>query len=325
MGEPARIFVTGARGFVGTHLVRRALAAGHAVTGVVRELPDAVEPGVSYVTMSRILDQPELLAGAKALVHAAAIRHRHGVGAREYQEANVDLVGRLLRASAGRVGRVVYVSSVGVYGFPRRLPVSEQHPYDPATLYSATKVAAEKLVRGLGRELSLDVVIARPCIVYGRGDRNGMMDKLAAMIRAGRYRLVGEGDNTLHHVHVDDASAALLSLALEPRAAGEDVIVAGPEWTTLRQMSERVASAVGRPLPRVRVPLGLARAVATVVDVAAYRGLAFHDSEPPINHEKLDVMTRSICFDITKLRSLGYRPSVGYVEGIARTLGEPAS
>lgn len=323
MGAPARIFVTGASGFVGSHLVRRARDAGYAAFGVVRELPAEGDPGVEYVTMGRVLARPDVLEGAVALVHAAAIRHRHGVGAREYQAANVGLVGELARAAAGRVRRFVYVSSVGVYGFPERLPISEAHPFAPATLYSATKVAAEKVVRGLGRELGLEHVIARPCIVYGKGDTNGMMDKLAAMIRAGRYRLVGDGENTLHHVHVDDAAAALLALAREPAAAGEDYIVAGPETTTLRALSERVARRVGRPLPRLAVPLPLARAVATVIDVAAYRELAFHDREPPVNHEKLDVMTRPIWFDTAKLRGLGITPSVGYDEGLARTLPEP--
>jgi hypothetical protein len=73
-------------------------------------------------------------------------------------------------------------------------------------------------------------------------------------------------------------------------------------------------------VPSIHIPLGLARRVATVVDIAAYRGLAFAEREPPINHEKLDVMTNSIAFDASKAATAGFRAAGGYEEGIARTL-----
>jgi nucleoside-diphosphate-sugar epimerase len=75
----------------------------------------------------------------------------------------------------------------------------------------------------------------------------------------------------------------------------------------------------------VRVPLVLARAVAAGVDLAAYRRLAFHEREPPIDHEKLDVMTLPIAFDNRKACAAGFQPRVGYDEGIARTLGRGAA
>jgi hypothetical protein len=79
-------------------------------------------------------------------------------------------------------------------------------------------------------------------------------------------------------------------------------------------------------VPRRQVPLGLARAVATIVDVATYRGLISGEKEPPINNEKLDVMTRSILFSSAKAeRVLGYAPRVSYVEGISATLGGSSS
>ena len=109
-------------------------------------------------------------------------------------------------------------------------------------------------------------------------------------------------------------------------AAGEHFILAGPESITLQRLSEIVASAVGRALPRVHVPSALARAVAMWSSAAARRGVAFTSREPPINHEKLDVMTLSIGFDIAKARRLlGYAPRVGYEEGVTRTLGASSS
>jgi nucleoside-diphosphate-sugar epimerase len=104
-------------------------------------------------------------------------------------------------------------------------------------------------------------------------------------------------------------------------AAGDHFILAGPETITLARLSELVARAVERPLAKRHLPVSLARAVATVVDVAAYRGIAFTDREPPVNHEKLDVMTLPLFFDGSKAqRRLGFSPRVGYDEGVMRTL-----
>ena len=81
------------------------------------------------------------------------------------------------------------------------------------------------------------------------------------MIRAGTYRVVGPGDNVLHHVHVDDVVEGLWLMATHPAATGDHFLLAGPETTTLAALSELVARAVGRPLPRRHLPSGLARAV----------------------------------------------------------------
>lgn len=315
-----RVAVTGAAGFLGGHLVRAARERGADSLAIVRE-----PKGAGEVSMASVLADPGALRGTDVLVHAAAIRHRHGADARAYRASNVDLVRELVRAAAGRVGRFVLVSSVGVYGFPpeRDLPITEATPFAPRTLYSQTKIEAEKLVASLAPSLGLPFTIVRPTIIYGPGDTNGMLDKLAAMLRARRYLLVGRGDNTLHHTYVDDVVDGIFTLAASDSARDDHFIVAGPETITLRRLSELVARAVGTRVPAVHVPIGVARAVAAAVDVAAYRGLAFTQQEPPINNEKLDVMTVPIAFDPAKAARAGFRPSVGYEEGIRRTLGGP--
>ncbi|MGH7272709.1 MAG: NAD-dependent epimerase/dehydratase family protein, partial [Polyangiaceae bacterium] len=276
------------------------------------------------IALEAAIADSSLLSGIDAVVHAAAVRHRHGVDAATYRASNVDLALRTMRASAAvGVRRFVFVSSVGVYGFPSRLPVTEAFPYAPRTLYSATKVEAEIILRRDAALLGIDLVIARPTIFYGAGDRSGMLTKMADMIRKGSYRIVGSGENVLHHAHVDDIVEGLWLAATRPEAAGEHVILAGPETTTLSELSALVARGVGRGLPWARVPGTLARAVATAADVAAYRGIAFRTREPPLNNEKLDVMTVSIAFDIDKARLLlGYAPAIGYAQGISRVLGQ---
>ena len=141
------------------------------------------------------------------------------------------------------------------------------------------------------------------------------------MIRSSTYRVVGPGDNVLHHAHVDDVVEGIWLAAMRAEAAGEHFILAGPETTTLARLSALVARAMGRELPSGRVPIAVARALATAVDAAEQYGVAFTKREPPIDHEKLDAMTLSVRFDISKARRLlGFAPSVGYEEGVMRTL-----
>jgi nucleoside-diphosphate-sugar epimerase len=320
MTTPWTVAVTGAAGFLGLHLARGFDARGACVVPLVRVVDES--SAVGTVALDDAIADPSRLCGVDVIVHSAAVRHRHGVDPIAYRTSNVDLVERTLEAGArAGVRRFVFVSSVGVHGFPSRLPVSEDAPYAPRTMYAATKVEAEVKVRRAARDRGIELAIVRPSIVYGAGDRNGMLDKMAAMIRGGVYRIVGAGDNVLHHAHVDDIVAGIWLAATMPEAAGEDFILAGPETTTLADLSALVARAVGCDLPRRHVPTSVARAVATAVDVATYRGLAFARREPPINHEKLDVMTLPIRFDISKARRrIGYQPRVGYEEGVMRTV-----
>jgi nucleoside-diphosphate-sugar epimerase len=319
------VAITGAAGFLGAHLARGFGARGARVLALVRAVQGRPQQGVGV--LEDAIAKPALLAGLDALVHAAAVRHRYGVDVATYRASNVDLVERAMRACAhAGVRRFVLISSVGVYGFPSRLPITEQHPLAPRTLYSATKIEAETRARRVQHELGIELVIARPTIVYGPGDHNGMLDKMAAMIRRGTYRVVGSGQNVLHHTYIDDIVEGVWLAATAPEAAGEHFILAGPETTTLGALSTLVARAVGRELPPGRIPGSLARAVATVVDVAAYRGIAFARREPPVNHEKLDVMTLPTSFDVAKARRLlGFVPRVGYEEGVTRALGDESS
>jgi nucleoside-diphosphate-sugar epimerase len=256
-----------------------------------------------------------------AVVHAAAVRHRHGVDVAAYRDSNVALVERLLAAMRGRANRFILISSVGVYGFPAELPVSERNLFAPTTLYSQTKVDAERIVRKLAGDYEMEFTILRPTIIYGPGDNWGMLNKMVAMMRAGTYRIVGDGSNKLHHTFVGDVVDAILIACEHPGARNEDFIIAGPEPTTLEELSLLVAATIGSRLPSLHVPLSAARLAATLIDVAAYRGFAWTFGEPPISHEKLDVMTRSIWFDASKARThLGFVARTPYREGIWQTL-----
>jgi nucleoside-diphosphate-sugar epimerase len=314
------VAISGAAGFLGSHLVRGFDARGARVLPLVRVVEGRSPAGAR--TLEEVCADPSALDSVDAFVHAAAIRLRHGVEAPADHAANIDGIERAMRASANAgVRRFLLVSCVGVYGFPAHLPVTEQHPYAPRTPYFGMKVEAEVRAGRIARELALELTIVRPAILYGPGDRNGLLPKMAAMIRSSTYRIVGSGDNILHHVHVDDIVEGIWLAATREEAAGEHFILAGPETTTLTRLSALVARAMGRELPRGHVPVAVARALATAVDAAEQYRVAFTKRDPPIDHEKLDVTTLSVRFDVAKARRLlGFAPVVGYEEGVMRTI-----
>jgi nucleoside-diphosphate-sugar epimerase len=318
-GNVSTVAISGAAGFLGAHLVRGFDARGVRVLPFVRVV-EGRSPSGARVLEEAFAD-PSTLSGVDVFVHAAAERLRHGTDGVADLAPGVDGVERAMRACAtAGVPRFVFVSCVGVYGFPVRLPVTEQHPYAPRAPYSGMKVEAEMRARRVARKLPLELTIVRSALLYGPGDRHGLLPRMAAMIRSSSFRIVGSGDNVLHHAHVDDLVEGIWLAATRVEAAGEHFILAGPETTTLARLSALVAKAVGRPAPRGHWPIALARAVATAVDAAEQYGVAFTRREPPVDHEKLDAMTLPVCFDLAKARRLlGFAPVVGYEEGVMRT------
>lgn len=323
-GALESVAVTGAAGFLGQHLVSELRARSVRVVPIVRDI-DARSP-VGSRAVATVLEQPSLLDGVDAIVHAAAIRPRAGIEARMYVASNVELVRALLQAARSRVRRFVLVSSADVYGFPPNLPITEEFPFAPANFYAETKVQAERLLRDLAPRLKIEFAIVRPARIYGPGD-HGSIDRLVKQIEKGRYAIVGNGQNSLHHIHLDDVLEGILGATAFSAAAGEDMILAGPETTTLERLSRLVASKLKADVPPFHVPMWLARALASGMDAAvsaaASRDFAFARRDPPINNEKLDALTESIAFDTSKAKRLiGFLPRVTYEEGIERTLEE---
>jgi nucleoside-diphosphate-sugar epimerase len=308
------IAIIGAAGFLGGHLLRGFEARSARVHPLVRAV-DARSPAGAR-TFADAVDHPDILEGAEVVVLAAGASGAETTGERS---VDVERVAQAMRmASAARARRFVLISSTAVYGFPARLPVTEDHPYAPRTALAAVKVEVEMRARRAARELGLELVIARPTSAYGPGARRGLVDRLASAIQLGVG--VGPGDNAVHLTHVDDVVEGVWLAATHPDAGGQHVILAGPEVTTLRELTARIAVALDRPPPSLRVPSGLARAVAIVVDVAANRGLSIGKDPRRFGNGKLDAMTLSIAFDGARARQLlGFVPRVGYDEGIART------
>jgi nucleoside-diphosphate-sugar epimerase len=308
------VAVTGATGFIGGHVARKLAAKGVPVVALHRRAAHPPSnPGIAWRTFE---DFERGSDPVDALVHVAAVRHRHGVPPEEYGRQNVALTARLLTAARGRVGRFVDVSSIAVYGWPPELPIDESRPFAPVGPYGRSKVETERMVR----ESGLAYAIVRPSITYGPGDTNGMIDKLFRLVRAGRYRLVGGGASRVQLVYADDLAHAIAETALKPGLDAAEFICTFRDPITIRELSRLVGEIVGRPIPAPGVPLAVARAAAVVFETLERAGLRFPGGEPPVTREKLQTVTVDRAYGIDRMRSLlGWEPPTSYEGGLRLT------
>jgi len=317
-----KVLVTGATGFIGSHLVESLVAKGFKVRGLTRSPEKAralwekgVEPLVGDLRDYKAVR--EAVKGVGVVFHLGAIMSDWGPW-RLFYEVNVMGTENILQAACEEgVKRVVYTSSVAATGledYPglkdETFPLTRsRHPY------CRSKAEAEKVARRY-IEKGLPLVIIRPVYVYGPRERNVGVYTVARLLRRGFRLLPGDGSNYHHRVYVADVVRALELAAERERAAGETYIIGGP-LTTAREFWETLARTMGTSI--IWVPKTAGWTLALFFEVA-YRFLR-RQTPPLISFFRLGVLTNNNAWDITKARrELGYEPLVGIEEGLRQAV-----
>ncbi|MBD0329900.1 MAG: NAD(P)-dependent oxidoreductase [Thermoleophilia bacterium] len=281
-----RVLVTGASGFVGSHLAPALADAGHEVLAVVRR-PGSAPAGATEVAADLARDRLELPA-ADAVVHLAQANTRFPDGAAELYAVNTAATQRLLD-HARRTGarRFVLASTGSVYGFADP-PLSEDDPVRADDFYALTKIHAEALVAAYRGFFATAVL--RLFVPYGPGQEGRMIPALAARVREGRpVTLNGGGRPRSNPVYVGDV-VRVVAAALE-RDEHVLVNVAGDEVVGVGELAERMGAVLGRR---------------------------------PLLEQGAPDAPGDIVADTGRLHALfALRPLVGLDEGLRRTLGAP--
>ncbi|HEY2055132.1 MAG TPA: NAD-dependent epimerase/dehydratase family protein [Solirubrobacterales bacterium] len=259
-----KVFVTGGTGFIGGAVVRQLRARGDGVVALARNPAKGApleELGCTLVA-GDLGDERAIRAGMEgcdAVIHAAAV-YEVGIPASErrpMQEANVDGTERVLGAAleAG-IGKVVYVSTVGIFGNTHGQVVDEtyENPADNFTSeYEKTKWEAHQVAKRLIGE-GLPCVIVQPGGVYGPGDESAT-GRLLGQFLEGKMPLIPFPDLGICLTHVEDIAAGIL-LGLDKGKPGEAYVISGPV-TTVREAIDVVAAETGRKAPKHALPTGL--------------------------------------------------------------------
>lgn len=308
-----KVLVTGADGFIGSHLVELLVREGAHVRalayynswneiGWLRDLPRKSLEGVEIMA-GDIRDAErvrEAVADRDYVFHLAsliAIPYSYHA-ARSYVDINITGALNVLQAARAseRLRRLVHVSTSEVYGSARQVPIPETHPLVGQSPYSATKIGADKLAESFHLSFGVPVVTARPFNTFGpRQTARAVIPTIASQLVAGRTTLrLGSLHPTRDFNFATDTARGMLALALCPQAEGEVVnIGSGEEWS-IGQTLGLLADIVGRD---VQVETDEAR----------------------VRPEKSEV--NRLLADNSKMLALtAWRPEVGFRSGLERTV-----
>jgi UDP-glucuronate 4-epimerase len=293
-----RVVVTGAAGFIGSHLTEALLVEGHDVVAI-DSFTDYYDParkranaqGFDVVEADLEIDELEVLfAGADRIYHLAGqpgVRASFGHDFQLYVRRNVLASQRVFEAAAERGTRVIYASSSSIYGDAETYPTREDALPRPIAPYGVTKLACEHLAYALGATTGLDAVGVRFFTVYGPRQRPDMAftPMLEALAEGRSFGLFGDGSASRSFTYVADAVDGTIA-AMERGKRGEIYNIGGGDEAT---MSEAI-----------RLAEGLAERSLQVERLSAAKG--------DVRRTKADVAKA--------LRELGWQPTTGLADGL---------
>lgn len=258
----ATILVTGASGFVGSHLVPALIDAGHRVVALARTdesgrlVVERLAPADRHRVEIRIADVtkptslPPVLTGVDAVVHLVAIPRDLNGGA-SLRLVNTEGTRAVVAAMrSARIDRLVHMGAMGVED-------------DPDLHYASSKAKAEALVRDSG----LDWTILKPSVQFGAGD--GFFNIIAGLVRfsPGVVPLAGGGTARFQPIHSDDVAAVVVKAIADPLTIAESIELGGPRYWTYREITREISDALGKRRLLVPMPVSLIRLVAGAAEL----------------------------------------------------------
>jgi UDP-glucose 4-epimerase len=318
------VVVTGATGAVGPAVVRACLAAGRRVrtfsldAAPVGLLPAAVEARTGDICDGEAVRSA--VAGAQTVVHLAAFLHQFKAAAdldRRFERINVGGTENVMRAATvAGVRRVVFLSTIAVYGPSDGRVIDEHTRPAPDTTYARTKLEAEEIVRSTRSGGESIGTVLRSAAVYGARVK-GNYRRLAEAIVRRRFIPLGRGDNRRTLVHDTDVARAAVLAAEHPAAPGRVFNVTDGGIHTLREIIGAIYVALDRKPPRFHVPMRPVLAAAIACE-GTCRALGVH---PPITRSLLEKYTEDVAVDGTLIAHvLGFEPRVTLEAGWRETV-----
>ena len=316
------ILVTGASGFIGSHLVATLAAEGEEVRALVRSQAGASRLRAALAGSDGAAGWVEMVTGdvtdgaslRPAAGGADLVYHLAGTYRGSAEEMHAVHVGgtKNLLAALDPGTRLVLVSSTSVYGWEQSWPADHATPPRPTSAYGVAKLTAEHMVLGW---TDGDAVVARTTIVYGPGDTGGMLPRAVRLLQRGLPRFPGDGRNRINLTHIDDLTAGLSRLA----GKGSGVFLfGGPEAAPVERIFSLLAEGAGLAPPAFGIPSSALRPLAAGVE--AFWGLAGRSGEPPLTRHSVEVACRDRAYSWARAADeLGWSPQVALEIGVPET------
>jgi len=320
--------VTGATGFVGSHVAERLVASGAPVRALVRTTSDVRHlRGLGVELVQGSLEDAASLDRAcrdvGVVYHNAALVGDWGREA-DFVEVDVHGTARIVEAAVGAgATRFVHMSSASVYGFfrIRNRHVTEALPLDPRPwrwdYYARAKAAAERVVGRADAGGRIETAILRPSVVYGPRDR-AVLPRLVGLLRQRKLRIIGSGQNRPHLVYAGDVAEAAVRAGTRPQARGGVYNLDGRRDCTQQAFFEAVADLSGEPPPTRRLPLEAAFVLALLSEAGGH--LSRREAPPALTRYLVILAAGETDFDLSRAgRELGWEPRTPFEQGFRLT------
>jgi len=314
-----KVLLTGASGFLGSHVAERLQAGGHELRLLLRPTSSLEHLGNVRYERSEgdILDSASIrraVEGMDAVVHVAGLMSARAY--EEYERVNSRATHELLYAAkdAG-VERFVYISSLAAQGPSPDGRVRPPEPSLPISAYGKSKLNAEYIVRA--ERLRFNTAIMRLPVIYGPRDR-GLLP-FFIMARHGFMTLYGDGEHKLSWIHVYDAADAIATVLERSEKPGSIYTTCDGPPHTWRELATAVGDAFGKNLRLFNVPGDVVAAGGSIADTIS----GITKKPLPLTAEKAQEMKQRywICDNETIEEQVGWKPQVPYREGILQTVG----
>lgn len=317
------VLVTGATGFLGSHIAETLRGLGCKVRTLARETSDTalLESWGVEIVRGDLLDAASVAkacAGVEYVVHSAAKVGDWGK-LEAYRKVNVEATEVLLKSSIGQnLKRFVLMSSLGVY------PARDHHGTDETAAlpekhidaYTQTKVESEKLCRDYAAKHPLPLVILRPGFVYGPRDRT-VMPRILSNLKRRLLSYFGSRHKLMNNVYVGNVVEAVVLALTNPKAVGQTYNITDAECVSKKVFFGTIAKLAGLPKPLATYPMWFARGLCGGFEML---GKTF-GFKPVLNNARLKFMGLNLDYSIEKAkRELGYAPSTDFPTGMKKTI-----
>lgn len=315
--------VTGATGFVGSHIVEKLIAQGCDVIAFARKSSDTtfLESLGIEIRYGSLTDPASVYTNMKGIdrVYHAAAMTEEWIPQKISRNVNVTGTANLLEASLeNHIERFFHISSLAVMGIKNHYGtgVDTNYPkaHDP---YIDTKIEAEKLAWRFHR-FGLPVTVLRPGFMYGPRDRR-FMKRILDKLRTGQFIFIGDGKNKLNLNYAGNFADAVALAGLTQDSIGQAYNIANDDKTLdMQKFISKVADLWGYPLPQKHIPVPIAKTATILMENTARM---LRNNQPPLlTKTRLKFLSLNLEFDISKAKTeLGFENKIGIDQGLSIT------
>ncbi|MGB2631285.1 MAG: NAD-dependent epimerase/dehydratase family protein [Candidatus Omnitrophota bacterium] len=315
--------VTGASGFIGSHIVERLKRHDEDVAALVRRTSNTEFLKTLGVELRyAALDEPEALKkaleGIDRVYHSAALADEW-ISPEVAYKVNVAGTKNLLEAARQQnVKRFIFVSSLAVLGMRDHHGTPADSPYkktgDP---YIDTKIDSEKLVFDYYKTYGLPATVVRPGFVFGPRDKK-LIPRIVEKIANDKFMFVGDGKNMMNIVYIENLTSAIIAAGASEKAIGQAYNVTNDSGMNIESFIFNITDLWRLKRPKKHIPKGLAYLVCNILE--GWARLIKATAPPYITKTRIKFLSLNLDFDVKKTREeLDWRPHISVEDGLRRT------